>query len=47
MLQLTYALGTYLNVVFFALSIADLKKGVSIWKKQILPSKSHEGQLQG
>ena len=26
-LQLTYDLGTYLNVVFFALSIADVKNG--------------------
>ena len=25
--KLTYDLGTYLNVVFFALSIADVKKG--------------------
>ena len=28
-LQLTYNLGTYLNVEFSALSIADVKKGVS------------------
>ena len=29
-LQLTYDLGTYLNVEFSALSIADVKNGVSI-----------------
>ena len=29
-LQLTYDLGTYLNVVFFALSISDVKNEVSI-----------------
>ena len=46
MLQLTYDLGTYLNLVFFALSIADVKKGGFHFKKQIWPSKSHEGQLQ-
>ena len=27
-------LGTYLNVIFFALSIADVRKGVSIKKKK-------------
>ena len=46
-LQLTYDLGTYLNVVFFALSIANVKKGGFRLKKQSWPSKSHEGQLQG
>ena len=34
-LQLTYDLGTYLNVVFFALSIANVKKGGFHLKKQI------------
>ena len=32
---MTYDLGTYLNVAFSALSIADGKKGVSIWKKKV------------
>ena len=40
-------LGTYLNVEFFALSIADLKKGGFHLKKQSWPSRSHEGQPQG
>ena len=35
MLQLTYDLGTYLNVEFSALSIADVKKGVSILKNKV------------
>ena len=32
---MTYDLGTYLNVEFFALSIADVKKGVSIQKNKV------------
>ena len=32
-LQLTYDVGTYLNVVFFALSIVDVKKGGFHFKK--------------
>ena len=42
MLQLTYDLGTYLNVYFSALSIADVKKGGFHLKKQSWPWKSHE-----
>ena len=32
---MTYDLGTYLNVEFFAVSIADVKKGVSIQKNKV------------
>ena len=45
MLQCTYDLGTYLNVVFFTLSIAHVKKGVSIKKNKFYLQKAMKVNL--